>query len=198
MLADFAALAGLWNESTVRGPAWRLGDTGRRIERTLVVLDLVESGFSSRPDRDDPVDAAVLEVILAANDSLVAYRRRHRSDVEPDAAFALLVRDGTNPRSVAASIDRFGQHAADAEWSEGIAIAAAAREALSLPRAELVPAVRALIIDAAGKLNERWFAAPVSPIVVVRSMSERASDHRTLASAATASCTARRTATRRR
>lgn len=167
LLADFAALAGLWNESTVRGPAWRLGDAGRRIERTLVVLDLVEFGFSTRPDRDDPVDAAVLEVILAANDSLVAYRRRHRSDVEPDAAFALLVRDSTNPRSVAASIERFGQHAADAEWSEGIAIAAAAREALSLPRGELVPSVRGLIVDAATKLNARWFAAPVSPIVVV-------------------------------
>jgi uncharacterized circularly permuted ATP-grasp superfamily protein/uncharacterized alpha-E superfamily protein len=167
LLADFAALAGLWNESTVRGPAWRLGDAGRRIERTLVVLDLVESGFSDHPDRNDPVDSAVLEVILAANDSLVAYRRRHRSDVEPDAAFALLVRDGANPRSVAASIERFGQHAADAEWSEGTAIAAAGREALSLPREELVPAVRALIADAGSKLNERWFATPVSPIVVV-------------------------------
>jgi uncharacterized circularly permuted ATP-grasp superfamily protein/uncharacterized alpha-E superfamily protein len=167
LLADFAALAGLWNESTVRGPAWRLGDAGRRIERALVVLDLVESGFSTRPDDDDPVEAAVLEVILAANDSLVAYRRRHRSDVESDAAFALLVRDNTNPRSVAASIERFGEHAADAEWSEGMAIAAAAREALSLPRGELVPAVRALIGAAASKLNERWFATPVSPIVVV-------------------------------
>ena len=109
----------------------------------------------------------MLEVLLAANDSLVAYRRRHRSDVELDAAFALLVRDATNPRSVAASIERFGQHAADAEWSEGIAIAAAGRDALSLPRDELVPAVRALIADAGSKLNERWFAAPVSPIVVV-------------------------------
>jgi uncharacterized alpha-E superfamily protein len=167
MLADFAALAGMWNESTVRGPAWRLGDAGRRIERTLVVLDLVQSGFSDQPARDDPVDAAVLEVILASNDSLVAYRRRHRSDVEPDAAFALLVCDVTNPRSVAASIERLGQHAADAEWPEGIAIAAAARAALTLPRAELVPSVRDLITDAANLLVERWFAAPVSPIVVV-------------------------------
>jgi uncharacterized alpha-E superfamily protein len=167
MLADFAALAGLWNESTVRGPAWRLGDAGRRIERALVVLDLVQSGFSDHPDRNDPVDAAVLEVILAANDSLVAYRRRHRSDVEPEAAFALLVCDVTNPRSVAASIERLGQHAVDAEWPEGIAIAAAARAALTLPRTELVPSVRDLITDAANLLVERWFAAPVSPIVVV-------------------------------
>ncbi len=167
LLADFAALAGLWNESTVRGPAWRLGDAGRRIERTLVVLDLIDSGFSADPDGDGPVEGAVLEVILAANDSLVAYRRRHRSDVEPDAAFALLVRDATNPRSVAASIERLGQHAAEAEWPEGIAITAAAREALSLPRAELVVVVKGLIADAGSKLVERWFATPVSPIVVI-------------------------------
>jgi hypothetical protein len=38
---------------------------------------------------------------------------------------------------------------------------------LSLPRDELVPTIRALIADAGNKLNERWFAAPVSPIVVV-------------------------------
>lgn len=167
LLADFAALAGLWNESTVRGPAWRLGDVGRRIERTFVGLDLVESGFPTRSDPDDPVDAAVLEVVLAANDNLVAYRRRHRSDVEPEAAFALLVRDGANPRSVAASIERLGLHAADAEWPEGVAIAAAAREALLLPPTEVVSTVRGQITDAARKLNARWFAAPVSPIVVV-------------------------------
>jgi hypothetical protein len=38
---------------------------------------------------------------------------------------------------------------------------------LTLPRSDLVPSVRGLIVDAAAKLNERWFAAPVSPIVVV-------------------------------
>ena len=167
LLPDFAALSGLWNESTVRGPAWRLGDMGRRIERTFVVLDLVEAGFAPASAADDPVEAAVLEVLLAANDSLVAYRRRHRSDVEPDAAFALLVRDSTNPRSVAASLERLGEHAADAVWPEGVALAAAARDALTRPRTEVASAVRVLIDELAAKLHARWFAAPVSPIVVV-------------------------------
>jgi len=39
-----------------------------------------------------------------ANDSLVAYRRRHRSDVELDLALRLLVNDASNPRSIAACI----------------------------------------------------------------------------------------------
>ena len=42
-IADLAAFVGLWNESTVRGPAWRFGDIGRRVERSLVVLGLVDS-----------------------------------------------------------------------------------------------------------------------------------------------------------
>ena len=95
-IADLAAFVGLWDESTVHGPAWRFGDLGRRIERSLVVLGLVDAclGPLAEADRAAPsplqagdiVDRSVLEVLLAANESLVAYRRHHRSDVEQDAA----------------------------------------------------------------------------------------------------------------
>ena len=91
-IADLAAFVGLWNESTVRGPAWRFGDLGRRIERALVVLGLVDAGLRrigggrdrrhGQLEAGDVVDRAALEVLLAANESLVAYRRHHRSDVE--------------------------------------------------------------------------------------------------------------------
>ena len=43
VLASLAAFAGMWNESTVRGPAWRFGDIGVRLERALVVLGLTGS-----------------------------------------------------------------------------------------------------------------------------------------------------------
>jgi hypothetical protein len=49
-----------------------------------------------------------------------------------------------------------------------VAIAAAGRDAMSLPRVELVTTVRAIVADLSKKLVERWFAAPVNPIVVVR------------------------------
>ena len=70
VLADFAALAGLWQESTVRGPAWRIGDTGRRLERCLVLLDLLE-GILLGDELAPEVEAAAIEVLLAGNDSLV-------------------------------------------------------------------------------------------------------------------------------
>lgn len=164
VLGDFAALAGLWQESTVRGPAWRIGDTGRRLERCLVVLDLVEA---ARPDVevDEEVDTATTEVLLATNDSLVAYRRRYRSDVEWDAAVELLVRDPSNPRSLAASLVRLAAHAADGESALDDFVAMA-QAALVLPVDELVPTVRQLVEEAGQRIVSRWFSTPVNPIVM--------------------------------
>ena len=175
VLADFAGLAGLWQESTVRGPAWRIGDTGRRLERCLVVLDLIEGTLGLRdPDHwhqgvgrhTDEVDATATEVLLAVNDSLVAYRRRHRSDVEMDLALVLLVRDASNPRSLAACIERLAEHAADGEWSVGGDFIRQAKRALELPVEDMVPTLRALIDDAGERVVSRWFSTPVNPVVL--------------------------------
>ena len=168
VLADFAALAGLWQESTVRGPAWRIGDTGRRLERCLVVVDLVEAALHGRAPGpgSDEIDASVIEVLLAANDSLVAYRRRHRSDVEVEAAVTLLVRDPSNPRSLAASIDRLAQHALDGEPAVGGAFVERARRALTLPTGEMLVEMRAVIDEAGDRVVRRWFSTPVDPIVL--------------------------------
>ncbi len=169
ILADFAALAGLWQESTVRGPAWRIGDTGRRLERCLVVLDLIEGALD--PTSDDSltraeVDAAAVEVLLAANDSLVAYRRRYRSDVEVAAALNLVVNDASNPRSLAASIERLAQHSSDGEPALGQRFVEAARDTLTQPVALMVPELRQLVVEAGNRVVGRWFSTPVNPIVM--------------------------------
>ncbi len=99
-----AALAGLANETVVRGPGWRFFDIGRRLERTLLVLGLVEALFE--PAVDDDALAMRGEIALAANESLVAYRRRHRTDITLDALGDLLLADRDNPRSVRFQLDR--------------------------------------------------------------------------------------------
>lgn len=172
ILADFAALAGLWNESTVGGPAWILGDIGRRIARAQVVLDLVGAVFfspASVPSHESASGRAAIEVLLASNESLVAYRRRHRSDVEAEATLALLLTDVSNPRSLAGCLNRLVAHSVQAEWPEGQELFTAAEAALGLPPAEMIPEVRRLIRSAGLRLVERWFSAPVNPIVMGRS-----------------------------
>ncbi len=152
----------------MRGPAWRIGDTGRRLERARVVIDLVEAVVAATTDQggNPDIEAAAVEVLLAANESLVAYRRRHRSDVEFDAAISLLIHDDTNPRSLVSAIDRLERHAVEGEWPVGLEVAQRARATLSLPLPELLPAVRGVIEEAGTRVIERWFSSPVSPILM--------------------------------
>lgn len=136
ILVDLASLVGLWNESVVHGPSWRFGETGRRLERVFGVIDGTRAAFGLFPDRADAGDLPVpgsgiddrfdfqhqrlVEVVLASNESLVAYRRRHRSDVEFAAAMHLVVADVDNPRAVAAALREIGLHADRLGWQVGV------------------------------------------------------------------------------
>lgn len=186
VLAALAGYMGMWNESTVRGPAWRFGDIGIRLERALVVLDLVsalvEAPVGTGADGDDATPAIVdvvatsaLETLLAANESLVAYRRQYRSDVEVAPTLELLLRDRDNPRAFVSCLERVAEHVADVEWAEGAArvallietIAAVPLEALAAdPAADRVRAARDAVASFASEVVATWFATPVKPVVV--------------------------------
>ena len=176
VLVDLAALSGLAMESTVRGPAWRFLDLGRRVERTLAVLGSVEAslGLAVPPLALQPLADAV----LSANESLVAYRRRYRSDVELDAVLDLLLRDDANPRSLSYQLDRLREHAAGLSWPRGLElVSAASMSSLStvddtvvngrrVQLDSLVLAVRAPVLQLAHEIVQRWFADPVNPTLM--------------------------------
>ena len=143
VLVDLASVVGLWNESVVRGPAWRFGEIGRRLERAFGVVDAVRGAFRPAVDlaptwltlpRTPGMDAddhrvdferqRVVEMVLAANESLVAYRRRFRSDVEFEPAVRLVVAETLNPRSAAAALDSVRAQAEHLGWTEGSAASA--------------------------------------------------------------------------
>jgi uncharacterized alpha-E superfamily protein len=189
-IAELATFIGLWDESTVHGPAWRFGDLGRRVERSLVVLGLVGACLGPLPaavtvpapvevpDRvdiadvtdlaeADLVDRSALEVLLAANESLVAYRRHHRSDVELGAAVHLLLHDIDNPRSFLACVNRLADHVAAIDWEEGRA--AVARIAGIVDGDDVLDGVAEAMtaVDELGALVvDTWFATPVNPMIV--------------------------------
>ncbi|MDH4145987.1 MAG: circularly permuted type 2 ATP-grasp protein, partial [Acidimicrobiia bacterium] len=175
VLADLAAMAGLWAESTMRGPAWRFGELGRRLERALGVVATVEAALpASRSDQlggsvdpmADGVANALLEALLGLNESLVAYRRRHRSDVEAGAVAALLLTDVTNPRGLAFQLDSLRRHAIELGWDQGATLVAATEQVID----SRVDEPAKLLLAAGVSLSEldratfgRWFAAPVHP-----------------------------------
>ena len=102
------ALGGLTQESTVRGPGWRFLDLGRRLERALALLSLLQAAVG--PVVIEDVRQPLGELVLTASESLVAYRRRHRSDVVSADLCDLLITDDTNPRSLAFQLDRISEH----------------------------------------------------------------------------------------
>jgi len=176
VLVDLAALSGLAMESTVRGPAWRFLDLGRRIERALAVLGAVEAALGLAV----PTAALqpVADAVLSANESLVAYRRRYRSDVDLDAVLELLLRDDSNPRSLAFQLDRLREHAAGLAWVDGTQLVQSAIQASLASVASTVSngrrvsldsyvlAVRGPLLELAHAIVERWFADPVNPTIV--------------------------------
>jgi uncharacterized circularly permuted ATP-grasp superfamily protein/uncharacterized alpha-E superfamily protein len=172
LLFQLSAFGGLWSESVVRGPAWYFGDFAKRYERTVVALTSAAAASTtaantalSVPDR-----RRGLESVLAANDSLVAYRRRHRSDVEVDAVLRLLLHDERNPRSAAASIAGLIRNATAIGWNAGldrISAVGADIDAIdpSTP-GDVFDAINTRLHDLAAELTSTRLVAPPHPTSV--------------------------------
>jgi uncharacterized circularly permuted ATP-grasp superfamily protein/uncharacterized alpha-E superfamily protein len=192
ILIDLASLVGLWNESVVRGPAWRFGEVGRRLERAFGVIDglrgafglyrdatLFDHAWAGRGADDHRLDfqrQRVVELILASNESLVAYRRRHRSDVEFETALHLVVADVHNPRAVASALHDVCHQADRLDWSRGVEESTRLLEVLAAASFDSVgstAAVLAEVFDGCDRLARdvvgSYLAAPVDPRIMGRS-----------------------------
>lgn len=195
ILIDLASLVGLWNESVVHGPAWRFGEVGRRLERAFGVVDGVRGAFglsaaSTAPQspwseadhvrsgdhRADFQRQRVVELVLAANESLVAYRRRHRSDVEFETAVHLLVADAHNPRAVASALGEVRRQADRLEWATGVATTTSLLTSLEGARFESVEAASSVLAEVfvgcdllSRDVVGSYLSAPVDPRMMGRS-----------------------------
>jgi uncharacterized alpha-E superfamily protein len=104
ILTNLMALAGLSAESMVRDPGYLMSDIGRRLERARLLVRILRETLVPVPDPD--IAGLTHETLLACCESLVAYRRRYRSDIEVEALSSLLITDQSNPRSLAFQADR--------------------------------------------------------------------------------------------
>ncbi|HEX4612006.1 MAG TPA: circularly permuted type 2 ATP-grasp protein [Urbifossiella sp.] len=95
-----AAFGGLAVESMTRGEGWRFLDLGRRLERSLHMIALLNGSVTYPAAQEGPVLDAILEVA----DSGMTYRRRYLGSLRAEAVLDLLVFDESNPRSLAAQL----------------------------------------------------------------------------------------------
>ena len=106
-IVTLSAFAGLLMESTTRGYGWRFLDIGRRLERALLMLELLRVGAAQAPADDTPY----LELLLQIADSSITYRTRYVTIPRTESVVDLLLLDEANPRSVAFQLVTLLDHA---------------------------------------------------------------------------------------
>ncbi|WP_437126541.1 circularly permuted type 2 ATP-grasp protein [Nocardia mangyaensis] len=103
-LAALLSLSGIGAESLVRDTGWYVTDIGKRVERGLALTSLFNSALTQAKSAE--VERVVAEAVLAATESAVSYRRRHRGSAHVAALAGLLLFDPGNPRSLVYQLDR--------------------------------------------------------------------------------------------
>ncbi len=97
LIADLAAIEGMCMESMTRSHVFRFLDIGRRLERALQTVGLLDSCLIESSGNDSDTLEAMLEIA----DSVMTYRSRYLANLQLPAVLDLLLTDETNPRSVA-------------------------------------------------------------------------------------------------
>ncbi len=95
VVLHLAAFSGMQAENMIRGQGWRFLESGRRLERALCGLALLDTA-SEEPTH--------LEPLIEICDSVMTYRRRHFSRPDWQGVVDLLFLEEANPRSVAFQI----------------------------------------------------------------------------------------------
>jgi uncharacterized circularly permuted ATP-grasp superfamily protein/uncharacterized alpha-E superfamily protein len=106
MIVDLSAFSGLGMESMTRGPGWRFLDMGRRIERALHTIRLLQSTLVADGHEERPV----LEALLEIADSSMTYRNRYLTMLRVAPLLDLLITDETNPRSIGFQLAALSGH----------------------------------------------------------------------------------------
>jgi uncharacterized alpha-E superfamily protein len=115
LIVLLAAFSGMGTESMTRGPGWRFLDMGRRIERAIHTVGLLERTLV-RPSADG---TPVIEALLEIADSSMTYRSRYLMSVQLPAALDLILFDESNPRSVAFQLEALARHVKELPRDEG-------------------------------------------------------------------------------
>lgn len=99
-----ASVAGLAAENMVRGGGWLFLELGRRMERAQAVCSQVGFALEQPPARVEPA----LRLVLELCDSLITYRTRYLTVLQPAPVLDLVLADEGNPRGLAFQLAAIG------------------------------------------------------------------------------------------
>ncbi len=108
LVLQLSAFSGLAYENMARETAWQLLNIGRRLERALNLIDLLNETLV--PCYDSATEARIMETVLASCNSLVVFRRRYRSFMQLSPILELLLLDENYPRALACQMRQLKKH----------------------------------------------------------------------------------------
>jgi uncharacterized circularly permuted ATP-grasp superfamily protein/uncharacterized alpha-E superfamily protein len=126
LIFGLAAVSGTTLDNMVRGHAWTFLDLGRRIERGVYMLQLLQAFLAPGATR------LHMEALLEVADSLLTYRARYLSSLQAAPVVDLLLTDATNPRSVAFQVQLAKEHLGRLPGHEGVVRGRAERRVIAL------------------------------------------------------------------
>ena len=98
LVTSLVAIAGLIQESMLRGNGWRFIQLGRKLERALQTSALIKTLVVPEvPEMDQKV---LIEAMLLSSEGLISHRRRYRGKIGVQSSLDLVMMDPTNPRSL--------------------------------------------------------------------------------------------------
>ena len=95
-IATLAALRGIEVENMTRGPSWHFLCIGRRIERSIHLVELFRKIIVPLNLQTWPT----LEMLLEVTDNSIAYRSRYFTILQPAPVLDLMMNEELNPRSL--------------------------------------------------------------------------------------------------
>lgn len=165
-----AAVTGAQADRMTRDEGWRLLAIGRQIERLVTLAGSLQLMFETQ----QALSEAGFELLLQLADSVITYRARHQRWQHPVALVELLVRDHSNPRSLACVVRTLRQELAQlpaphgdellarlaptAQWPSTEMLATAGADGYLHTLLELTEALGAAAIGLSESIGSRFFS----------------------------------------
>lgn len=108
LVTALMALAGLTQESMIRGVGYRFMKIGRRLERGIQTINLLRVTLIKAIGETD--EKALLSSLFLVLEVLITYRRRYRARIDVARGLELILIDTSNPRSLLYQFEQLQEH----------------------------------------------------------------------------------------
>jgi uncharacterized alpha-E superfamily protein len=108
LITSMVAFIGLNRESISREQGWTLLDTGRKIECSLLLVNMLRATLVNR--QEGQVAYNLQEAVLKSNESLVNYRYKYKVHLQLPLVLELMLFDENNPRSLIYQVVRIKKY----------------------------------------------------------------------------------------